>query len=229
MFAISGCPNKGKGDGTVAEPTDKNPKNPPKAKVFAPEIADSLAKAQAGCTKVHAEADPDKIKTAAAYDGVASKKIFEDECKAPLDLAISKDASLATYKGDVNGKTYDVVALKKMADETPGRIELAIAAYEEIVKQKKEEEKKIWEPLLKNDRLKIYQEKGVPTSYSATPGVTDATPQSISQATTWIYETTPRDENGKQVYDKTTYKFKKDGKFDGKPKEEKAIPYTPPE
>ena len=102
--------------------------------------------------------------------------------------------------------------------------EIAKTTYEEAAKLRKEEEKKIWEPLLKNDKLKVYQEKGRPTSSNATVDE----PAAIAQATTWIYESAPRDDKGKKVIDRTTYKFKKDGKADGKSKTE-VTEYIAPE
>jgi hypothetical protein len=222
ILAVGACP-KDKGKGTTPVDTTKKPVDVPvKSKTIPPEIAEALTKAQAGCSKVHDEADPEKAK--ASYDAAAAQKFYEDECKGPLETALGKDATLASYKGDVSGKVIDVGAVKKMADATPGRIEIAKTTYEEAAKARKDEEKKIWEPLLKNDKLKIYQDKGVPTSSNAT--ATDAA--AVAQATIWIYESSPRDEKGKMVVDKTTYKFKKDGKADGKPKTE-VTEYIAPE
>lgn len=223
VLALAACP-KDKGDGkTTNEPKGK-PENAAKGKTVPADIADALAKAQAGCTKAHSEAEPDKVKDAPSYDSTAVQKLYEDECKTPLDKALGADASLASYKGDINGKSYDIAAIKKMADEIPARIVLAKDEYDKVVAAKKEEEKKTWEPLLKNDKLKLYQEKGIPTGYNAT----DTTPQGIAAATMWSYDSAPRDDNGKKVYDRTTYKFKKDGKFDGKPKTETGLPYEEP-
>jgi hypothetical protein len=220
LLAVSAC-NKDKTDGTT--PVDKKPTvEKPKGKTVPAEVAEALTKAKDGCAKVHDAADPEKAKE--SYDAAAASKMYEEECKAPLAMAIEKDATLAAYKGDLNGKVIDVVAIKTMADATPGRIEIAKASYEEAVALKKEEEKKLWEPLLKNDKLKVFQEKGKPTSSNATA----AEPPAIAQATIWIYESAPRDQNGKQVIDKTTHKFKKDGKADGKPKTE-VVDYVAPE
>jgi hypothetical protein len=221
ILAVGAC-KKDKGDGTTPVDNDKKPAETTKTKKVSPEIAEALAKAKVGCAKVNEEADPDKAKD--AYDAAAAQKTYEEECKAPLEAAISSDATLAAYKGDVNGKVIDVISIKKLSDSIPGRIEIAKSTYEEAAKIRKEEEKKIWEPLLKNDKLKVYQEKGVPTSSNAT--ATDAA--AVAQASIWIFESAPRDDKGRKVVDKTTYKFKKDGKADGKPKTE-VTEYIAPE
>jgi signal recognition particle subunit SEC65 len=222
ILAIGAC-KKDKTDGTTPVDTGKKiPAVVAKGKTVTPEIADALDKAKIGCTSVHDAADPEKAKD--SYDAVAAQKTYEEECKTPLDAAITSDATLAVYKGDINGKVVDVVSIKKMASAIPGRIEIAKISYEEAAKLRKEAEAKIWEPLLKNEKLKVYQEKGRPVSSNATVDE----PAAVAQATTWVYESAPRDNKGKKVIDRTTYKFKKDGKADGKPKTE-VTDYIAPE
>jgi hypothetical protein len=216
LFALSllgmGCP-KDKGD--VTNPTDGKGKPAAAAKKVAPEILADLDKATELCKRAYDAADAEKIQPSEpAYDADAVQK-DADECKASLERALSKDASLAAYKGEIDERPYDVPALKKQADEIPGRLLIAKDTYDKAVQAKKDAEKAEWEPLLKGDRLKIFQEKGVPSSTDAADIGTPA----AAVAKTWVYQSAPRDDNGKKVVDVTIYTFKKD-KLSGKPKVE---------
>jgi hypothetical protein len=229
ILAIGACKKDTTNGTTPVDAGKKITEVTAKSKTVTPEIADALDKAKIGCTSVHDAADPEKAKDSAdpkkaqtPYDAAAAQKTYEEECKTPLDAAITSDATLAVYKGDINGKVVDVVSIKKMASAIPGRIEIAKSSYEEAAKVQKEIERAIWEPLLKNDKLKIYQEKGRPVSSNAPVDE----PAAVAQATIWVYESAPRDDKGKKVIDRTTYKFKKEGKADGKPKIE-VTEYTP--
>lgn len=215
----AGCPkNKG---GEVKEP-GKTTKTETPAKKVAPEIVADLDSAQSLCKKAYDAADVEKIQASSAYNEAAAQKDYT-ECKAALDRALAKDATLASYKGEIDDKPYDIPALSKMAADTEGRLVIAKDTYDKIVAAQKEAERAEWEPLLKADRLKLYQERGKPT---ITDGA-DITAAAAAVAKTWIYHSEPRDQGGKMVIDVTTYTFKKD-KYAGKPKTE-TQDYIPPE
>lgn len=223
LLLLSGCGDKNKGGGEPTEPTGQ-PVKGAEAKTAPVEVVEALDKAMTSCKKLHEEADPERVKTAGTYDSGAATRAYEDDCKASFELAVNKDATLASYKGPLNSKgSYDVPALKKYVDEIPGRIEIAKAAFDEMEAARKEAEKKEWEPLLKGDRLKVFQENGKPTLTDAP----DTTASAQATAKTWIYQSAPREQDGKKVIDVKTYVFKKD-KLSGKPKTE-VQDYIPPE
>jgi hypothetical protein len=194
----------------------------PTEKTVTPEVATALERAASTCKKTYDATDPDKIKAEVAFDEAATEKGRED-CTQSLDLVLTKDASLASYKGEIQDRPYDIPALKKMASDLPGRIEVAKATFEDAVKAKKEAERAEWMPLLKGDRVKVFEENGKPTSTDAS----DTTTAAAAAATTWIYQSPPRQDGDKQVVDVKTYKFKKD-KLSGKPVT-KTEPYVAPE
>lgn len=219
LFFALGCGNKNK---DVKDPTGQ-PTDTVEKKV-ALEILAAIDQAQITCKRIYDEADPDIIRANGTYNADKAQADYE-ECKSSFDDALAKDPSLAGYQGEIDDKPYDIPALQKMIDDLPGRIEIAKATYEEVEAARKEAERAEWEPLLKGDRLKVFQERGK-------PDLTDAEDTSAAAgavAKTWIYQSKPREENGKMVIDVTTYVFNKSNRIVGKKPKVEVQEYIPPE